>query len=126
MLTIIAGLAAIFVTIVVIFTLLKKTGRAIMVIGGMTTIALCWGLVDWQLNQQLEAIICPASVEVCNIDLSGIYEDPEKYERFAYISSLGSMNMKWGWIIWTVFFLIAYFVAQKAKKQLVIRTPEKL
>ncbi len=123
MITIVAGLAAIFVAIVIIFTLFKKSGRATTVVAGMTTITICWGLVDWQLNKQLEAIICPDAEVVCSINLSVIYENPVAYEKFVRISSLGSINMKWGWIIWAVFFLLAYGIALRARKQMDSQPP---
>ena len=118
MITIVAGLAAIFVAVVVFFILLKNPGKIAIVVTGMTTIALCWGLVDWQMTNRLEAIICPYSADNCSVNLSRIYQDPVLYDQFVQTSWYGSMNMKWGWIVWTAFFLIAYAVARRARKQL--------
>ncbi|MEM7563068.1 MAG: hypothetical protein AAF353_08480 [Pseudomonadota bacterium] len=118
MITIIAGLAAIFVALVGLFALLKNPSKVMIAIAGMITITLCWGLIDWQLTNQLEAIICPHSDDVCSVNLSRIYESPVIYEKFERVSSLGSLNTKWGWMIWTLYFLIAYGVARRARKQL--------
>ena len=101
---------ALFVALLVVLTIYSHSLSAI-ILTGILALAIGWGLISWQLNNSFLNITCPERTTSCVINWSAIYENPTENRDLIRLNKFTGINVKWGWLIWSVFFALSYGIA---------------
>jgi hypothetical protein len=101
---------ALFAALLVVFTIYSHSVSTIF-LTDIVALGVGWGLISWQLNNRFIEIVCPERTTSCVINWSAIYENPTENEEVIRLNKLTGLNVKWGWLIWSVFFVLSYGLA---------------
>ncbi len=110
MIEVVGVLALIYFLVLFAVLLVSKTKVFMVLLAYVATMSLGWGTLTHKLNDRLRMEICPERKNIC-INLDDIYASPAKYADYHQTEFMLDINREWGWLIWSGYFLLAYFLA---------------